>query len=187
MKNTFIFALETKRQLQGAKIKNPAPQIFIAYLLGAVARTHWVDNFGKLPRAFSCEVWSASAHYKHTYINARGSILTHTQPTFQRTLQGAKIKCAQKNCHCVFTWGGSQNTILRNHSPPKREALKGGLCVCAFQQAGFYLEQDIEDEKQFFVRSDIAFSRAVRGIEHRDNPHVNCCKKFIKLQHELSE
>ena len=116
-----------------ARRSNAPQKIFIAYLLGAVARTHWVDNFGKLPRAFSCEVWSASAHYKHTYINARGSILTHTQPTFQRTLQGAKIKCAQKNCHCVFTWGGSQNTILRNHSPPKREALKGGLCVCVCQ------------------------------------------------------
>ena len=68
-----------------------------------------------------------------------------------------------------------------------RKATTPSNVVAAFQQAGFYLEQDIEDEKQFFVRSDIAFSRAVRGIEHRDNPHVNCCKKFIKLQHELSE
>ena len=51
-KEHIYFCPWKKRWLQPRKIKNAAPKIFITYLLGAVARTHWWITLKTLPRRF---------------------------------------------------------------------------------------------------------------------------------------
>ena len=51
-KEHIYFCPWKKRWLQPRKIKNAAPKIFITYLLGAVARTHWWITLETLPRRF---------------------------------------------------------------------------------------------------------------------------------------